>query len=45
MLRVEAQIMSTGKAADITVNMMEATEDARMDVSEWRKAPEITAAS
>ncbi len=40
MLNVSATIVSTGKAADITINMLEQEKEKeeRMDVSGWRKA-------
>lgn len=38
-LEVSAEIVSTGKEAAVTINMMDVQKDERVDVSGWRNAP------
>lgn len=39
MLNVSATILSTGKAADITIDMLNREQEQRIDVSAWKKKP------
>lgn len=39
MLNVSAVVVSTGKAADITIDMLEQGQRGRIDVSGWRESP------
>lgn len=39
-LEVSAVIVSTGKEASVTINMMDVQSEERMDVTDWREAPD-----